>query len=316
MKKHPQHIIKKGKSSWEVIGIPPLLKQRGGQNTYHAFLSGLKKVLAQIPEHELSRLPLVVLQKVPRIKNLYERYFKNHPELINPASIVNLVSSSLLGYDDDTGAVRDSIADVRKKKQTPSSTIPSLQVTKENEFDRILLLVLNRFLTDKGIPEGFLKSNYFTLRPQLVQLYQEDPTFRTRLEEALDRVEEEVARDYKMLVNETNRTYLSKYPFEEVARALGIQPSVRGFSASKNKLDTIKQHSLTIPGATQKFTGLQQLSETYTRTPESKYINVQHFMRGLQDKMTNDQDFVQSVLRNGSRSYQKINLILEGKSIL
>ena len=106
----------------------------------------------------------------------------------------------------------------------------------------------NRFLTDKGIPEGFLKSNYFTLRPQLVQLYQEDPTFRTRLEEALDGVEEQVARDYKMLVNETNRTYLSKYPFEEVARALGIQPSVRGFSASKNKLDTIKQHSLTIPG--------------------------------------------------------------------
>ena len=125
-----------------------------------------------------------LLQKVPRVKALYERYFKNHPELINPGSIVNLVSSSLLGYDNDTGAVRDSIADVRKKKQTPSSTIPSLQVTKENEFDRILLLVLNRFLTDKGIPEEFLKSNYFTLRPQLVQLYQEDPTFRARLEEA------------------------------------------------------------------------------------------------------------------------------------
>ena len=278
MKKQPQHIVKKGKSSWEVIGIPPQLKQRGGQNNYRTFLSGLKKVLAKVPKHELSKLPLVELQKVPRVKALYERYFKNHPELINPGSLVNLVSSSLLGYDNDTGAVRDSIADVRKKKQTPSSTIPSLQVTKENEFDRILLLVLNRFLTDKGIPEEFLKSNYFTLRPQLVQLYQEDPTFRARLEEALDRVEEEVARDYKMLVNEINRTYLSKYPFEEVARALGIQSSIRGFSASKNKLDTIKQHSLTIPGATQKFTGLQQLSEMYTRTPESKYINVQHFM--------------------------------------
>ena len=37
--------------------------------------------------------------------------------------------------------------------------------------------MLSRFLTDKGIPEEFLKSNYFTLRPQLVQLYQEDPTF-------------------------------------------------------------------------------------------------------------------------------------------
>ena len=59
----------------------------------------------------------------------------------------------------------------------------------------------------------------------------------------------------------------------------------------------------------------KKLHETYTRTPESKYINVRHFMRGLQDKMTNDQDFVQSVLRNGSRSYQKVNLILEGKSI-
>ena len=135
----------------------------------------------------------------------------------------------------------------------------------------------------------------------------------------VDRVEQEIARDYncKMLVNETNRIYLSRYPFEDVAQALGIHPTVscRGFTASKNKLDTIKQHSLTIPGSTQKFTGLQQLSETYTGTPESKYINVQHFMRGLQDKMTNDHDFVQSVLRNGSRSYQKVSLILEGKSI-
>ena len=34
MKKQPQHIVKKGKSSWEVIGIPPQLKQRGGQNNY------------------------------------------------------------------------------------------------------------------------------------------------------------------------------------------------------------------------------------------------------------------------------------------
>ena len=32
MKKHPQHIVKKSQLSWEVIGIPPQLKQRGGQN--------------------------------------------------------------------------------------------------------------------------------------------------------------------------------------------------------------------------------------------------------------------------------------------
>ena len=88
------------------------------------------------------------LQKIPRVKALYDRYFKNHPELINPGSLVNLVSSSLLGYDNDTGAVRDSVADVRKKKQTPSSTIPSLHVTKENEFDRTLLLVLRQSLSD------------------------------------------------------------------------------------------------------------------------------------------------------------------------
>ena len=79
MNKHPQHIIRKGKSSWEVIGIPPILKQRGGQNNYRTFLSGLKKVLAHVPEHELSRLSLLDLQKDPRIKGLYERFFKNNP---------------------------------------------------------------------------------------------------------------------------------------------------------------------------------------------------------------------------------------------
>ncbi len=205
-----------------------------------------------------------------------------------------MVSSSLLGYDNNTGAVRDSIADVRKKNRVPTSTIPSLQVTKDNEFDRILLLVFHRFLADKGIPEEFLKSNYFTLRPQLLQVYQEDPGFgfRARLEEIIDDVEKQIVRDYKMLVNETNRTYLSRYAFEDMVRT--IVPSDRRYSASKTKLEQIKQWSLTIPGATQKFSGLQQLSETYTKTSESKFINVQHFMRGLQEKMINDTDFVNS----------------------
>ena len=98
-----------------------------------------------IPDHELSRSSIVEFQKDPRIKGLYEHYFKNNPELINPRSIVNVVSSSLLGYDNNTGAVRDSIADVRKKNRIPTSPIPSLQVTKDNEFDRILLLVFHRF---------------------------------------------------------------------------------------------------------------------------------------------------------------------------
>ena len=62
-------------------------------------------------------------------------------------------------------------------------------------------------MTDKGIPEEFLKSNYFMLRPQLLQVYQEDHlNFRARIEQALGGVEDQIARDYKMLVNEINRT--------------------------------------------------------------------------------------------------------------
>ena len=99
----------------------------------------------------------------------------------------------------------------------------------------------------------------------------------------MDSVEQEIARDYKMLVNETNRTYLSRYPFEDVARALGIHPSVRGFTASKNKLYTIKQHSLTIPGSTQKFTGLQQLSEL---TLEHRSLSSSTFNTSCEDCKT------------------------------
>ena len=316
MNKHPKHVVRKGKSSWEVIGIPPNLIQRGGQNNYRTFLSILKKVLAQVPEHELGKTPILELQRNPFIKRLYERYLKNNPELINPQSIVDLVSSSLLGYDNDTGAVRDSIADVRKKKQIPTSTIPSLQVTKENEFDRILLLVFNRILTDKGIPEQFLKSAYFTLRPQLLQLFQEDPgLFRARLEQALDAVEKQIVGDYKMLVNTTNQTFLSRYPFETMATAAQLS-SLKNFTAMKGKLDTLKQRALTIPGATGKFAGLDELSEVYTQTVESKLINVQHFMRGLQDKMTSDLAFIEAILKNGSRSHGKAITILEGKSML
>ena len=139
--------------------------------------------------------------------------------------------------------------------------------------------------------------------------------FRERTKQALGEVEDQIAHDYKILVSEVNRTFLSRYPFEDVARAIGIQPSVRGFSASRGKLDQIRQLALTIAGATQKFTGLEQLSQTYTGTAESKFINVHHFMRGLQDKMLNDLDFVQSVLKNNSRTYARVIAILEGKSI-
>ena len=42
MNKHPQHIIRKRKSSWEVIGTIPL-KQRGGQNNYRSFYQWLEE---------------------------------------------------------------------------------------------------------------------------------------------------------------------------------------------------------------------------------------------------------------------------------
>lgn len=315
MKSQPQHVIKEGKSSWKVVGSPPAVKQRGGNN-YRKFLSGLKRALGHVPGHELSRLPLMDLQKQPRVKDLYKRYFKNNPELINPRSIVNTVASDLLDYDNDTGVVRDSVADVRKKKSVPASTIPSLQVTRENEFDRILLLVFNRFLVDQDVPELFLKSNYFTLRPQMLQVYQDDHAgFRARVEQARDGIENQISRDYKTLVNETNRMYLARYPFEEVARTIGIRVSVRGFSASKNKLDLIKRHALTIPGASQKFADMEQMIQTYTATPESNFMSVRHFMPGLQDKMVSDSDFVQSILKNGSRSHGRVLAVLGGQSM-
>ena len=45
MKKHPQHIVKKGKSSWEVIDIPPQLKQRGGQEQLPHLLEWVEESL-------------------------------------------------------------------------------------------------------------------------------------------------------------------------------------------------------------------------------------------------------------------------------
>ena len=311
----PQHLLKKRKSSWEVMGIPPRMKQRGGNN-YSTFLREIKKVLANVPGHELSKLPLVELQKHPRVKELYEQHFKNHPEYINHGSIANVVASSLLNYDTSTGAVRDSIADVRSKKQVPQSTIP-LEIAKENEFDRLLLLVLGQFLAERRIPTLFLKSNYFTLRPQLQQAFQENPSrFRGQIEQAREHVETQIWRDYVTLVNETNRIYMSRYPFEEVAlHRLTLTRTTPGFSGFRSKLQTINTLSATIPGSTAKFAGLEELTQTYARSLEAKVVNVDHFMRGVQSVMTNDRDFVVSVLKNNTRSHAKVITVLKGNSL-
>ena len=323
MTQQPQHVIKKKKSSWEVIGIFPSLEnrrqpqqqQQGGGN-YSAYVREVKKALSLIPSHAFSKLSPGELKENPKIKELYQHHFESNPELINYPSIVNVIASNLLNYDSTTGAVRDSIADVRQKRELPTSTIP-LEIAGENEFDRLLLLALDRFLAQKNIPSLFLKSNYFTLRPQLYQAYQEDPTrFRGKLEQVGDRLEAQVWVDYSTLVNESNRIYLSRYPFEEATRVLGLSSRTSGFAGITAKLQAITRSSRAVPGSSAKFAGgLEELSQTFASSPEAKLVSLGHFMRGLQSVMNDDESFVRGVLKNGSRTHAKVINILQGKSI-
>ena len=160
-----------------------------------------------------------------------------------------------------------------------------------------------------------MKSSYFTLRPQLLQLFNEHPSidFRVRVEQGVGNIETEIWRDYKALVNETNRMFLARYPFDSMA--VSVLPSTADFSSAGEKLRHIKQNALTVPGANQKFTDLQDLTDIYTQTNEAKLISAYHFAHGLQDKMTNDSNFVQSILKNRSRTFQKLLNILLGKSL-
>lgn len=315
MNQNPQHVIKKGKTLWEVIGSYPNARQRGG-NAYNSFLRSVSKVLAQVPGHDLGKLPVTQLQKHPQIKDLYDRHFKGKPEVTNYRSILNAVTSDLLNYDNTTGAVRESIADVRQKNTIPPSTVP-LEITRENDFDRMMLIILHPFLAQTGIPELFLKSNYFTLRPQLLQLFHENSQgFRGEVERVRRQVEEQVQRDYRSLVNQTNRIYISRYPFERIAlQVLGLHESTPQFSAFRNKLENIKRISLTIPGSTPKFLGLRELSETFARSPEARLMNLNHFMQGVQTSMTNDETFVSQVLKNRSRIHSKVMDMLKGNSL-
>ena len=79
MNSQPQHILRKGKKSWEVIGTLPLKMKGGRQNNYRSFLSGMKNVLSNIPDHEFSNLPLIQLQKIPQIKKNLRPLFQVQP---------------------------------------------------------------------------------------------------------------------------------------------------------------------------------------------------------------------------------------------
>ena len=89
---------------------------------------------------------------------------------------MSAVKSRLLNYAEDTGQVCDNVADVRMKHMLPAvpTAATSLQIKKEGEFDR-LLLVFGRFLAGQNIPPAFLKSSYFLPRAQLQQIFAEDP---------------------------------------------------------------------------------------------------------------------------------------------
>eukprot|EP00117_Sycon_ciliatum_P021502 scpid85421/ scgid18828/ len=238
-------------------------------------------------------------------------------KLIRCESVLNVLASDLLNYDANTGAVRESIADVRLKKKAPTSTL-SLSITQDTDFDRILLHILSDELSRGNIPMVFLKSSYFTARAQLQQLYQDNPsTFAGELERVRQSVEATIRRDYVALVNETNRIYLSKYPFQKLAlQDIGLTPQVRGFSGMQNKLQSITQLSLTVPGSSgYKFAGLEEMSQTYASTMEAQLMKPDHFMHGLQRTLTNDRDFVMTVLKNSNRSLPKVLDILRGNSL-
>ena len=118
----------------------------------------LREALQFTPTHDLAKLSLTDLKKHPSVKDLYDELFKGRPELLNEESVVSAVKSRLLNYAEDSGQVRDSVADVRMKHMLPAipTTATSLQIKKEGEFDRMLLVVsLSSWLS---IPSAFFKS--------------------------------------------------------------------------------------------------------------------------------------------------------------
>ena len=171
--------------------------------------------------HDLAKLSLSDLKKHPSVKALYDEFFKDDPELLNEVSVLSAVKSRLLNYAEDTGQVRDSVADARMKHMLPAvlTTATSLQIMKEGDSDRLMLLVFGRFLAAQNIPSAFLNSSDFTLRAQLQQIFPEDTRgFRARIQEpqAEQDIRQTVVQDYRTLINGINQQLLIKYPFDVV----------------------------------------------------------------------------------------------------
>ena len=90
IKSQPENILRRGRN-WEVMG--KITFKGGGKNSYRTFLSQLKKVL-MMTNHDLRKATFIQLQADPRVKSLYDRYFKKNPELITPDNVTNVVLKS------------------------------------------------------------------------------------------------------------------------------------------------------------------------------------------------------------------------------
>ena len=121
--------------------------------------------------------------------------------------------------------------------------------------------------------------------------------------------------DYRALVNGIDQQLLSKYPFEVVYKEVSLAPPHR-FIRSQDKLGTLRQYALRVPGSGQKFAGLQELFAAYAKTPESKLNDDDcHFMPGLRGKMTTDAGLIQALVVNHGQVINKAINILDGKSL-
>ena len=312
---NPQDILSKGDTVWEVQGTPPV---RGGD--YKKFSGQVREALAYIPEEDRP-FPISQVKSNPRVKAMYDRTFKNNPDLINPSSVTNAVASNLLDYDQSSGMARGSIAEARMRRNISAASIP-LQTAMEPKFDRIVINTFGKLLVDHKIPEAFLQSSHFSARPQLHQVYQEDePGLRGRMENTRDTLEFQILKDYATLVNQINQFHLSRYPFQQIAAAANLN-ALPNHSRSNVKLAAIRTQLLAIPGSADKYSGIGDMINAYTRTKEAKLINAEQFMLGLKEYMADDATFIKSVFKNrqvasNTRSpYYRTLAILKGKSLV
>ena len=99
----------------------------GPPNAHRDFVNSLRQALQFMPTHDLAKLSITDLKKHPSVEALYEDLFKGRPELLNEESVLSAVKSRLLNYAEDTGQVRDSVADVRMKHMLPA--IPTTKIS-------------------------------------------------------------------------------------------------------------------------------------------------------------------------------------------